>query len=141
MSAKPQQQPRERGHRKGSTVQEKHLGFAFAALTVVGIVVPYAALVPFLIEHGFDIARIVDEVTATRLGAFAWLDVLVSALVLLLAAFGTGWISTGRALWVALATCFVGVSAGLPLFFCFVVGNRLPDVTSHPRRPVSDQRG
>lgn len=33
-------------------MQEKHLAFLFAALTVVGVVVPYAALVPFLIEHG-----------------------------------------------------------------------------------------
>ncbi len=95
-------------------MQEKHLAIAFAALTVVGVVVPYAALVPFLIEHGLDTAQIVDEITATRLGAFAWLDVLISALVLLLAAFGTGWITTGRALWVALAMCLVGVSAGLP---------------------------
>lgn len=122
-------------------MQEKHLAIAFAALTVVGVVVPYAALVPFLIEHGLDTAQIVDEITATRLGAFAWLDVLISALVLLLAAFGTGWITTGRALWVALATCLVGVSAGLPLFFCFVVGNRVPHETSHPRRPVSGRRG
>ena len=113
----------------------------FAASTIVGVVVPYAALIPFLIEHGLDIARIVDEITATRLGAFAWLDVLVSAVVLLLAAFGTGWISTGRALWVALATCLAGVSAGLPLFFCFVVGNRLPEPAIHPRRPVPDRRG
>ncbi|MFZ2529446.1 MAG: DUF2834 domain-containing protein [Rhodococcus sp. (in: high G+C Gram-positive bacteria)] len=111
-------------------------------MTVVGVAVPYAALVPFLIEHGFDPARIVDEVTATRLGVFAWLDVLVSALVLLLAAFGAGWISTGHALWVALATCLAGVSAGLPLFFYFVaVGNRVPHETGRPRRPVPGSRG
>ncbi|WP_083583602.1 DUF2834 domain-containing protein [Rhodococcus zopfii] len=121
-------------------MQEKHLAFLFAALTAVGVVVPYAALVPFLFEHGVDTTRIVDEITATRLGAFAWLDVLISALVLLLAAFGTGWISTGRALGVTLATCLVGVSAGLPLFF-FVVGNRMSDPTDHPRRPMSGRRG
>lgn len=122
-------------------MQEKHLAFLFAALTAVGVVVPYAALVPFLFEHGVDTTRIVDEITATRLGAFAWLDVLISALVLLLAAFGTGWISTGRALGVTLATCLVGVSAGLPLFFYFVVGNRMPGPTDHPRRPTSGRRG
>ena len=65
-----------------------------------------------MIEHGVDTTRIVGEITATRLGTFAWLDVLISALVLLLAAFGTGWISTGRALGVTLATCLVGGVGG-----------------------------
>lgn len=122
-------------------MQEKHLAFVFAAMTVVGVVVPYAALLPFVIEHGFDTARIVEEVTATRLGVFAWLDVLVSALVLLLAAFGAGWISVGQALWVTLVTCLVGVSAGLPLFFYFAVGNRVPHAPGRLRRPVPDSRG
>lgn len=122
-------------------MQQKHLAFVFPACTVAGVVIPYAALVPFLLEHGLDLGRIADEITATRLSAFAWLDVLVSAVVLLLAAFGTGWISTGRALWVTLATCLVGVSAGLPLFFWFLVGNRASGPVVHPCRSVPDRQG
>ncbi|MEO1523167.1 MAG: DUF2834 domain-containing protein, partial [Cyanobacteria bacterium J06633_2] len=50
-------------------------------------------------------------------GAFAWLDVIVSAIVLLGFIVTEGTRQGIRKLWISvLGTCTVGVSLGLPLF-------------------------
>lgn len=58
-----------------------------------------------------------QEAASTRIGAFAWLDVLVAALVLLGFIVAEGRRLAMRAWWLPVAgTCLVGVSFGLPLF-------------------------
>jgi hypothetical protein len=86
-------------------------------LFVLGSVVPYLSLVPWLIDHGLDISRMVEELFANRISAFFGLDVVVSAIVL--------WVFIGfdsrragvRHTWAPIAASLaIGVSAGLPLF-------------------------
>lgn len=96
----------------------------FIIFTIVGIVVPYSIFLPFIIEHGFNIPLIIQEAAANRIASFAWLDVIISALVLLTAGFGGKLISVRQALPVTIATCLAGVSAGLPLFFYFLLSNK-----------------
>ena len=90
----------------------------YAVLCVFGTVLPYSALVGWGLETGgMDLGAIVAEIARSRISTMAWLDVLVSAVVLI--AFIrhesrrlsiTGW-------WIPVAgTCAVGVSLGLPLF-------------------------
>lgn len=89
----------------------------YLSLAVLGAVVPYIALAPFLLEHGLDLPRLVGEITASRAAAFGWLDVVISALVLWVFVFREGRRLGMRHLWVYVAaTLTVGVSLALPLF-------------------------
>lgn len=84
---------------------------------VAGVVLPYAAFVPWLFDHGVDPVAFVEEAVELRIGLFAWLDVLVSAVVLLQFAAVEGARLRIPRLWmVTAATLLVGVSFGLPLF-------------------------
>lgn len=56
---------------------------------------------------------------ANRIAAFAWLDVVVSAIALLVAAYSRKFISLRQAGIVTVLTLVAGVSAGLPMLFYF----------------------
>ena len=89
----------------------------YAVACVAGLVLPYWQFLPWVAEHGLDVSLLVREAAGARIAAFAWLDVLVSAVVL----FGFMSVEGRRlqmtSLWLpALGTVTVGVSLGLPLF-------------------------
>jgi len=89
----------------------------YAICCVPGALLPYGAFLPWLLEHGMNLPLLVQEAASTRVGAFAWLDVLVAALVLLGFIVAEGRHLGMRHLWLPVAgTCLVGVSFGLPLF-------------------------
>ncbi|GHG87051.1 DUF2834 domain-containing protein [Comamonas sp. JC664] len=98
-----------------------HLKSVLGALTVAGVVIPYAAFLPFVVEHGLDVPLLVEQAAANRISAFAWLDVVVSAVALLVAAYSGRFIPWKRALFVTALTLCAGVSAGLPLFLYFAL--------------------
>ncbi len=98
------------------------LRYIFLVLVVLGVVVPYMAFVPFVAEHGLDVRLLVEQASANRIAAFAWLDVVVSAIVLLTAAYSRQFISLKQAGVVTVLTLAAGVSAGLPMLFYFAVG-------------------
>ena len=53
-------------------------------MCVLGTVLPYSALVAWGLEHGgLDMVAMAAEVARSRMSTFAWLDVLVSAVVLI----------------------------------------------------------
>lgn len=88
----------------------------YLVLCIVGFVAPYAAFLPWLADHGPNGSLFVQQLFANRISAFFAIDVVVSAVVLLLFTsvessrlrLRSGWI-------VLLATLLVGVSLGLPL--------------------------
>ena len=89
----------------------------YGILCVLGIILPYWQFISWLLDNGLDLIALFDEAVQTRISAFAWLDVVVSAIVLL----GFIWIEGNRLktakLWLPmLGTLSVGVSFGLPLF-------------------------
>lgn len=92
----------------------KHL---YLALCLLGTVLPYSQLLPFLNEHGPDPRAFVGQMFATPIsGFFSW-DVLVSSLVLWVLVFADGRRSGVQRWWTPLAANLaVGVSLGLPLF-------------------------
>jgi len=94
------------------------------ALCVVGTVVPYAVFLPWLTENGFDLALLIQQATANPIAAFGWLDVLISALVVLILAARR--LSAGdRRMWfVVVGTCMVGVSLALPMYLYLVEGEK-----------------
>jgi hypothetical protein len=55
----------------------------YILLCLLGTVLPYSQFLPWLAEHGLVVDVMVREIAASRLSAFAWLDVLLSAAALL----------------------------------------------------------
>lgn len=95
--------------------------FALFILFVIGIFAPYYFLVSHIATDGLNPARIYQEIVASKLASFGWMDVIVSAVVLLLAVFSVKGVSGRQAVLIVMATVCVGVSAGLPLFLYFLV--------------------
>ena len=100
--------------------------YVYLALFVAGTIVPYLAFVPWVIDHGLDLSRMVEELFVNRVSAFFAIDVIVSTVVL--------WVFVnweGRRLgvpqWPAIvASLIVGVSSALPLFLFLREGRIQP---------------
>ena len=89
----------------------------YATCVVFGTILPYSQLVVWLAAHGADVRSLLQAITSNPVSAFAWLDVLVSAIVLLAFIIVEGRRLAIRRLWLPIVgTLTVGVSCGLPLF-------------------------
>ncbi|MEM7798410.1 MAG: DUF2834 domain-containing protein [Chloroflexota bacterium] len=91
--------------------------FFYAILAGLGLILPYSQFIPWLLANGVDIPLLVSEASSTSISAFAWLDVLVSAVVLL----GFILVDSRREQvkhigLPIIGTLLVGVSFGLPLY-------------------------
>ena len=87
----------------------------YLGLAATGLVLPYSQFISFLLENGIDTGLIIHEITAYRLSAFAWLDVVVTAVVIILAVFGEK--NRVKHWWIPVVTSLlVGPSCGLPLY-------------------------
>ena len=91
--------------------------YFYGILCFIGIALPYGALIPWVFENGVNLLELMSAAFSSQVSTFAWLDVIVSAVVL------TGFIVVeGKRLniknwWLAIVGTFtVGVSFGLPLF-------------------------
>jgi len=95
------------------------MGAVYLFLSVLGAVLPYAKFVPWVREHGLNLPLLLTELFSTRIGGFFGLDVILSAVTLLIFIRSEGGHRKMkmRLLWLPVAaTCLVGVSCGLPLF-------------------------
>lgn len=90
----------------------------YLLLCVLGLVLPYWEFVPWLGANGLNMPLFFQQLFANRIGAFFGLDVLVSAIALLVFVRNESprlQMPAGR--WLPLiAVLTVGVSLGLPLF-------------------------
>ena len=93
----------------------------YSLLFVVGTFVPLMQFWPWFGEHGLDVGLFFRELFSTRIGAFFGLDVMISAVVLMVFAS----VETTRlkiknpgsvVASVVIATLIAGVSSGFPLF-------------------------
>jgi hypothetical protein len=91
------------------------LEWAYLILFVLGTGLPLSQLVPWLSTYGLDSQRFFGELFATRISSFFALDVIVSALVVLVLVLGDLALRTRQRVLVVAATLLVGVSCGLPL--------------------------
>lgn len=89
----------------------------YLVLALLGIALPYGALVPWLLENGLDLGLVVEQASANPISTMAWLDVVVAAVTLIVFITVDGQRSEvkGR-LFPILGTLTVGVSFGLPLY-------------------------
>jgi hypothetical protein len=89
----------------------------YLALCILGLVLPYGEFVPWLFQHGLNLPLLLRELFANRIGAFFGMDVMVSAVVLLVFTRIESARMGIRNRWLVLvAVLTVGVSLGLPLF-------------------------
>jgi hypothetical protein len=94
-----------------------NLRYHYLGLCVIGIVLPYWQFAPWLLEHGPDLRLFFHELIANRISGFFAMDVIISAVVLLLFIQSEGKRLRMRSLWLpTIGTLMVGVSLGLPLF-------------------------
>jgi len=93
----------------------RHLYLAFC---FIGLLLPYSQFVPWLMEHhALDMQVFLRELFANRISVFFGLDVIVSAIVLIVFIRTEGRRLSLPLLWLPIvAVLLVGVSLGLPLF-------------------------
>lgn len=89
----------------------------YLALCFVGTLLPYWQFIPWVMQHGLNLPLFVRELFVNRISAFFGMDVLVSAvaLVVLMRVEG-GRLNIPRRWLPVLAIFVVGVSLGLPMF-------------------------
>ena len=94
------------------------LKMIYLVLCVLGLVLPYWQFVPWLAANGLNMPLFFQQLFANRIGGFFGMDVLASAVTLLVFARNESsrlGVPAGR--WLPLlAVLTVGVSLGLPLF-------------------------
>lgn len=89
----------------------------YLAMSVLGLLLPFSQFVPWFFEFGLDIPLLLSEASATPISAFAWLDVLVIAVVVIGFIIGDSLRRNGSSLWLPIVgTLLVGPSFGLPLY-------------------------
>ena len=107
----------------------------YLLLCLIGIAVPYSQFIPWLLANGMNPPLFFHQLFANRISAFFGMDVLVSAVVLLIFVrreradlpAATRW-------WVLLAVLTVGVSLGLPLLL-YLRENSAEVSIRRPRKP------
>ena len=94
------------------------LRHVYLILAVLGLVLPYWQFIPWIMEHhALNMPLFIRDLFANRISAFFALDVIVSAVVLIVFIQIEGRRLGMRALWLPIiGVLLVGVSLGLPLF-------------------------
>ena len=89
----------------------------YLACCVLGLLLPYSQFLPWLLEHGLDLALFGRDLFVNRISAFFAMDVIVSAIVLIWFIQSEGKRLRVRLLWLpTVGTLLAGVSFGFPLF-------------------------
>ena len=94
------------------------LRYLYLVLALIGLILPYSQFLPWIMDHhGLNISLFVHDMFANQISAFFAIDVIVSAIVLIVFILDEGQRLGMRTLWLpVIATLLVGVSLGLPLF-------------------------
>ena len=89
----------------------------YLGLCVLGVVLPYWQFLPWAAQNGLNLPLFVRQLFANRIGAFFGMDVLVSAVALLVFVRFENSRTRIPGRWLPLiAVLTVGVSLALPLF-------------------------
>ncbi|PYJ28321.1 MAG: hypothetical protein DME80_09195 [Verrucomicrobia bacterium] len=94
------------------------LRYLYLVLALIGLILPYSQFLPWIMEHhAMNIPLFIHDLFANQISAFFAMDVIVSAIVLIVFILDESRCLGMRTLWLpVIATLLVGVSLGLPLF-------------------------
>lgn len=88
----------------------------YLVLCVIGAALPLSQFIPWLSAHGINMPLLLQQAIATPISAFAWADVLVSGIVVLVFIAVEGRRLAIRHLWIPALCMLVGPSLALPMF-------------------------
>ncbi|MFI0982061.1 DUF2834 domain-containing protein [Streptomyces sp. NPDC021093] len=89
---------------------------AYALLLAAGIALPFSQAVPWLVENGPDLGRLLDELFATRISSFFGWDVIVTVVALLFTVTVVDTSLTRAQRILTVLASLLGASVGLPLY-------------------------
>lgn len=92
------------------------LQWLYALLCLIGTVLPLAQFMPWLADRGVDIPLFISLAIANPIAAFAWSDLTISALVVVVFVLVEGRRIGLRHAWTSLLGLLVGFSFSPPLF-------------------------
>lgn len=88
----------------------------YPGLCVLGAALPLSQFIPWLSTNGINVPLLLHQALATPVAAFAWADVLVSGIAVLVFIAIEGRRLAMRRLWIPAACMLVGPSLALPTF-------------------------
>jgi hypothetical protein len=89
----------------------------YLSLTILGVALPFSQFIPWLCQNGFNFPLLLQQIIENPLAAFAWLDVIVTVVVIVCMAISEGKKLKIKKLWIPIVASFIGgASVGLPLF-------------------------
>jgi formate hydrogenlyase subunit 3/multisubunit Na+/H+ antiporter MnhD subunit len=104
----------------------------YLILSIAGFVIPYYFLVTFLLENGFDLSLILNQLFANRISTFFAVDLILTAIVFLIYSFTeTRTLKMKNWSHYLLATLLIGPSFALP-FFLYNLTGWLDITTNNP---------
>lgn len=99
----------------------KEMTKLYLFLAVIGCIVPYGIFINWLFKNGVDISLFWSNIVASPMSIFAWLDVLITALVLLIYLFiKRHFFEVGQRWVITITTCLIGPSCSLPLLLYYL---------------------
>ena len=106
------------GYRTKHEMDVQHnMKYFYLAAALLGSIIPYGAFLPWLIENGANLPLFVQAAMANPISLFAWLDVLITAITLIVFIIVDAKTNKVTYWYLALmGTLCVGVSCGLPLY-------------------------
>jgi hypothetical protein len=99
--------------------------WVFAVLLALGTIIPFFRIMPWLVDHGFDLRLFIDELFANPVSSFFALDVIMAVITLLVLVFLDRELSRRQRIGVGLAS-LLGASVGLPAYLTVREWNRRP---------------
>lgn len=90
--------------------------FIYILLAIIGAVLPLSQFVPWLAAHGLNVPLLLQQATSSHIAAFAWADVFISGIVVVIFILVEGRRLAMNRLWLPLCCIVIGPSLALPLF-------------------------
>ena len=101
------------------------MSLVYLLLSIVGFILPYSQLIPFLANNGLDFSLFWSQLFANRISSDFAFDLLISSLVFWLFVFREGNRIKLKFLWIyVVLNLVVGLSFALPVFL-LMRSNRL----------------
>ncbi len=88
----------------------------YILLCIFGVILPLSQFVPWLSAYGLNVPLLLQQATSTQISAFAWADVLISGITVVVFIIAEGCRLAMRQLWLPLSCIAIGPSLALPLF-------------------------